>query len=95
LWISTLSLLEDGCFESLNLESTWPHWLSRNDLRVQVVQCLSSKCETLSSNPSTAKKKKEKKKNDLRVRYQLLTSVILAIWKAEIGKTEVPGQPGA
>jgi hypothetical protein len=26
----------------------------------QVVECLSSKCETLSPNPSTAKKQKEK-----------------------------------
>jgi hypothetical protein len=39
----------------------------------QEVECLPSKCEALSSNPSTAKKKKKKKKNPKKKVIRIMT----------------------
>jgi hypothetical protein len=66
-----------------------------------VVECLSSKCEALSSSPRTVKKKKKKRKKEkkkikrIHVRIstkagcQLFMPVILATKEARIRGTEV------
>jgi hypothetical protein len=51
----------------------------------EVRECLPCKCEVLSSNPSTAKKKKKKRIS--------LCVVILDTWEAEIRRIKVQDQP--
>jgi hypothetical protein len=58
---------------------------------VHVVECLTGKCEVLSSNPSAAKKKKKPSG----ARRWWLMPVILATQEAEIKRIIVPIQPWA
>jgi hypothetical protein len=51
------------------------------------------KVQALSSNFSTAKKKKKRKKN-LKIDCGLLTLIILATQEVEIRRIAVQGQPG-
>jgi hypothetical protein len=72
--------------------SSRPHWAKSKTLSqkyptqkwagrvAQVVQCLPGKCEALSSNPNTTKKKKKKSRHWDQTMRPLALALVLTTW---------------